>query len=70
MKKKEMSEKEWLLDEIEELLKFSNNDTVDINQNYLDFFSLRDLYYLKDTLEKNRTDINKNNLEWLKTFKN
>ncbi len=47
-------EKEEIIEEIKKLMVFSKDDSVEINPNYLQYFTLEELENIKDNLNKKR----------------
>jgi len=64
----ENMEKRQLLEDIEKLLSFDGNDT-EINQNYLEYFTIEELTSIKKELERKYTHMVEDNLEWMQQFK-
>ncbi len=49
--------KEEIIEEIKQLMVFSNNDSIEINPSYLQYFSLEELKDIRDNLNKKRENI-------------
>lgn len=57
--------KKQLIEEIKELLKINQDEIVEINPKYLDYFEEEDLLNIKDKLESKKREINKISNDYL-----
>lgn len=57
--------KEQLIEEIKELLKINQDEIVEINPKYLDYFEEEELLNIKDKLESKKREINKISNDYL-----
>ena len=59
-----MEEKEYVINEIKELISVSG-EKIDINPKLLDYFDLEELYDIKDNLIRKKEQFRENNKEYL-----
>ena len=64
-----MQTKEELLKEIEALLSYKPDDTLEINPNYLEYLELEDLESIKRGLMLKIGKLKEEDKEWLQQFK-
>ena len=57
--------KKQLIEEIKELLKINQDEIVEINPKYLDYFEEEELLNIKDKLESKKREINKISNDYL-----
>ncbi|MDN5112326.1 hypothetical protein ACOL3B_07485 [Aliarcobacter butzleri] len=57
--------KKQLIEEIKELLKTNQDEIVEINPKYLDYFEEEELLNIKDKLESKKREINKISNDYL-----
>ncbi|MCT7561582.1 hypothetical protein [Aliarcobacter butzleri] len=57
--------KKQLIKEIKELLKINQDEVVEINPKYLDYFEEEELLNIKDKLESKKREINKISNDYL-----
>ncbi|MFY4763778.1 hypothetical protein ACOTVQ_02765 [Aliarcobacter butzleri] len=57
--------KKQLIEEIKELLKINQDEIVQINPKYLDYFEEEELLNIKDKLESKKREINKISNDYL-----
>ncbi|EFU69205.1 hypothetical protein ACN9K5_03550 [Aliarcobacter butzleri] len=57
--------KKQLIEEIKELLKINQDEVVEINPKYLDYFEEEELLNIKDKLESKKREINKISNDYL-----
>lgn len=57
--------KKQLIEEIKELLKINQDEIVEINPKYLDYFEEDELLNIKDKLESKKREINKISNDYL-----
>lgn len=57
--------KKQLIEEIKELLKINQDEIVEINPKYLDYFEEEELLNVKDKLESKKREINKISNDYL-----
>ena len=57
--------KKQLIEEIKELLKINQDEIVEINPKYLDYFEEEELLNIKDKLETKKREINKISNDYL-----
>ena len=57
--------KKQLIEEIKELLKINQDEIVEINPKYLDYFEEEELLNIKDKLESKNREINKISNDYL-----
>ncbi|MCG3710292.1 hypothetical protein ACOL20_07240 [Aliarcobacter butzleri] len=57
--------KKQLIEEIKELLKINQDEIVEINPKYLDYFEEEELLNIKDKLESKKREINKTSNDYL-----
>ncbi|MCG3656070.1 hypothetical protein ACOTWK_07220 [Aliarcobacter butzleri] len=57
--------KKQLIEEIKELLKINQDEVVEINSKYLDYFEEEELLNIKDKLESKKREINKISNDYL-----
>ena len=62
----DIGEKEYLLNEIKDLIA----DDVLIEVKYLEFLEIEELYNIKELLESKKENFIKDNIDWLKSFQN
>ena len=63
------TKKEELLHEIEALLAYKPEDTLEINPNYLEYLELEDLASIKKGLLDKMGKLSQEDIEWLEQFK-
>lgn len=64
-----MQTKEDLLADIEKLLTYTPEEKTTINPNYLDYLEVSDLLAIKKSLMEKVGQLNAEDIEWLKQFK-
>jgi len=64
-----MQTKKELLKEIEALLSYKPDDTLEINPNYLDYLEIEDLESIKKSLLAKIGKLSQEDIEWLQQFK-
>jgi len=64
-----MQTKKELLKEIEALLSYKPDDTLEINPNYLDYLEMEDLESIKKNLLAKIGKLSQEDIEWLQQFK-
>jgi len=64
-----MQTKKELLKEIEALLSYKPDDTLEINPNYLDYLEMEDLESIKKNLLAKIGKLSQEDIEWLEQFK-
>lgn len=69
MQKENTTTKEELLKEIEALLSYKPEDTLEINPNYLNYLELEDLESIKKGLLEKIGILTQEELAWLEQFK-
>ncbi len=57
--------KKQLIEEIKELLRINQDEIVEINSKYLDYFEEEELLNIKDKLESKKREINKISNDYL-----
>ncbi len=60
-----MEEKEIIINEIKELITSAKGDVVEINPNYLDYFSFEELQEIKDNLLVKKTNYQEHSKEFV-----
>ena len=64
-----MQTKKELLKEIEALLSYKPDDTLEVNPNYLDYLEMEDLESIKKNLLAKIGKLSQEDIEWLEQFK-
>ncbi|RXK00977.1 hypothetical protein CRU98_00565 [Arcobacter sp. CECT 8986] len=60
-----MEEKEQLIEEIKRLIVVNEEDSIDINPNFLQYFEVDELESIKSDLEVKKSNISKTSLDYL-----
>ncbi|RXJ97282.1 hypothetical protein CRV00_00140 [Malaciobacter molluscorum] len=63
-----MEEKKQLIEEIKKLIVVNEEDSIDINPNFLQYFEVDELNSIKSDLEVKKRNISKTSLDFLDKF--
>ncbi len=60
-----MEEKKQLIEEIKELIKTNKDDSIEINPNFLDYFQVEELIFIKEDLKIRKSKIRESTFKFL-----
>ncbi len=60
-----MEEKQQLIEEIKDLIKTNENDSIEINPNFLDYFQLEELISIREDLKIRKSKIRESTFKFL-----